>query len=102
MIKIKIKGGIKMEKLNWKTTALALAAVGGVLSLACAAIIAIWRESALKLLGAMFHGIDMAAIAKIDVSIGSIIAGLVEVVVIGAITGALFAWVYNYLNEKIK
>ncbi|MDO8740758.1 MAG: DUF5676 family membrane protein [Candidatus Woesearchaeota archaeon] len=90
-----------MEKLNVKTTALTLAIVGGVLSLACAAIIAIWPGS-LKYLGAIFHGIDLTAIAKTSVSIGSVILGLIEVVVIGAIVGALFAWLYNYFNEKIK
>lgn len=90
-----------MEKLNWKTTALALAAVGGIFSLACAAIIAIW-PGAVKYFGAIFHGIDMTAIAKTNMSIGSVVLGLIEVMVIAAIAGALFAWVYNHLNEKIK
>ena len=90
-----------MEKLNVKVVALALAAVGGVISLACAAIIALW-PGAVKYLRAIFHGIDMTAIAKINMSIGSVVLGLIEVIVISAIAGALFAWVYNYLNEKIK
>ena len=90
-----------MEKLNWKVVSLALASVGGVLSLLCAAIIMIWPGS-LKYLGAIFHGIDMTAIAKTDVSFGSVILGFVEVVIIGAITGAVFAWLYNYFSEKIK
>ena len=91
-----------MERLNAKTTALTLAIVGGVLSLACAAIIALWPAGSLKLFNAIFHGVDFTLIAKANVSIGSVILGLVEVMAIGAIAGALFAWLYNYFNEKIK
>ncbi|MBI2128871.1 hypothetical protein HYU07_01395 [Candidatus Woesearchaeota archaeon] len=91
-----------MEKLSVKTTALALAIVGGILSLACAAIIALWPAGSLKFFNAIFHGIDLTLIAKANVSIGSVVLGLVEVMVIGAIAGALFAWLYNYFNGKIK
>lgn len=92
-----------MEKLNVKTTALTLAVVGGVLSLACAAVVALWPAGSLKFFNAMFHGIDLATIARFaHLSAGSVLLGLVEVMVIGAIAGALFAWLYNYFSEKIK
>ncbi|MBS3097409.1 hypothetical protein J4209_01290 [Candidatus Woesearchaeota archaeon] len=91
-----------MEKLNIKTIALTLAIVGGIFSLACAAFVALWPGGAVRFFNAMFHGIDMTAIAKTNISIGSVVLGLIEVVVVSVIAGALFAWVYNYLNEKIK
>ena len=43
----------------------------------------------------MFHGIDIAQIAKADMALGGVVIGLIEIVLASLILGWLFAKIYN-------
>lgn len=86
------------DKIKPKATAYALAIVSGIVSLVCLLLIAIAPAFSLNFFGAIFHGIELSKIAADNITIGSAILGLVEVVVGAFILGWLFAVIYN----KIK
>lgn len=85
------------EKLNAKRVSLSLAAVGGIVSVVCAILLAIAPKFTINLFGAIFHSIDMSQITK-PITFGRAVFGTVEVIVIALIAGWLFAVIYN----KIK
>ncbi len=85
------------EKLKAKRVSFSLAIVAGIVSIACALLIAIAPEFTVNLFGAIFHGIDMSQITK-TMTFSSALLGTVEVIVIALIIGWLFAKVYNQLN----
>ena len=53
-----------MEKLNPKNMSLSLAATSGILSAACALLIAVAPQFTVNLFGNIFHGIDLTKIQK--------------------------------------
>jgi len=83
-----------MEKLNPKKVSLSLAATSGIVSAACALLIAVAPQFTVNLFGAIFHGVDLTKIQK-TMTVSSAILGTIEVVVIALIVGWLFAKVYN-------
>ena len=83
-----------MEKLNPKKVSLSLAATSGIVSTACALLIAVAPQFTVNLFGAVFHGIDLSNIQK-TMTISSAILGTMEVIVFALIVGWLFAKIYN-------
>ena len=83
-----------MEKLNPKKVSLSLAATSGIVSAACALLIAVAPQFTVNLFGAVFHGIDLSNIQK-TMTISSAILGTIEVIVLALIVGWLFAKIYN-------
>jgi len=83
-----------MEKLNPKKVSLSLAATSGIVSAACALLIAVAPQFTVNLFGAVFHGIDLSNIQK-TMTISSAILGTMEVIVFALIVGWLFAKIYN-------
>ena len=83
------------DKLNTKKVALSLAVVSAILYIACALFIAIAPNLAIKLFSNLFHGIDITKITNTSISLGSILFGLIEIIVYALIAGWLFAWIYN-------
>ena len=88
--------------LNPKIVALSLASVAGILYILCALFVAIVPQASLNFFAAIFHGIDITQIKQTDISFGSTLLGLVEIVVYSFIAGWLFAAVYNYFVQKVK
>lgn len=89
-----------MEKLKPKAVGYALAGVAGIVSLACLVLVVIAKGLATSLFGAIFHGIDISQITADNITIISAVIGFVEVIVIGFISGWLFAVIYNRLSGK--
>ena len=87
------------NKLNVKAVAYSLAAVSGIFYIICAALIAIAPEATIKLFGSLFHGINIELIAQKTISLGSAIAGFIEIVFGSLLTGWLFAAIYNYFSD---
>ncbi|MBS3157147.1 hypothetical protein J4442_03165 [Candidatus Woesearchaeota archaeon] len=83
-----------MEKLNPKKVSLSLAATSGIVSAACALLIAVAPQFTVNLFGAVFHGIDLSKIQK-TMTVSGTILGTVEVIILALITGWLFAKIYN-------
>lgn len=91
-----------VNQLSPKVVALSLAKVFGIVSLLCALIFVIAPEKGLNLFKDIFHGIDITQIAAAPVTLGSVILGIIEAVVIGLVIGWLFAVVYNFVSKKYK
>ncbi len=87
-----------MTRLNVKKVALSLAAVAGIISIICALLIAIAPEFTINLFGAIFHGLDINAIAK-QMTLGGAVLGIVEAIILALIMGWLFAVVYNWMRK---
>lgn len=87
------------NKLDVKTTSLALGVTFGIVSIACFLILWIWPSS-LSLFGKIFHGIDLTKIATPSLAPSDAIGGLVVALVLGLLIGALYAKVYNLLVKK--
>ena len=83
------------DKLNAKRVGYSLAAVSGIVYLACAILVAIAPSWTVGFFGALFHGIDITQIARTPVPLGSTVLGLVEIVVLGYVVGWLYAKIYN-------
>lgn len=88
------------DELNPKAVALALAAISGAAYVLCAVLFAIAPQLILGLYSDMFHGVDIAKIARTPVPLWSMAAGFVESVVFLLVFGWLFAAVYNYFRTK--
>lgn len=89
------------NELNPKVLSLSLASASGVLSLLCAALLAIAPDASLKFFGSIFHGIDVTKIS-VSVTLSGVIMGLIAVVVVAFVSGWIFAVAYNYFLNKIK
>ena len=87
------------NKLDVKTTSLALGVTSGIVSIACFLILWVWPSS-LSLFGKMFHRIDMAKVATPSLTASDAVVGLVVAVVLGLLIGALYAKVYNLFVKK--
>jgi len=83
------------DRLNAKRVGYSLAAVSGIVYLACAILVAIAPSWTVGFFGALFHGIDITQIARTPVPLGSTVLGLVEIVVLGYVVGWLYAKIYN-------
>lgn len=90
-----------MQRMNpWKT--------GSALSLTllvsyslCAAAWAIWTESAMDLLNALFHGLDFRKLqTPTPFTFGTFVYPLVIMVVWGFGVGAVYAWMYNLVHGE--
>lgn len=90
------------DKLSPKIVSLSLSTVSGIVYILCAIFIAISPQAALSLSKDLFHGIDITQIARTTVTLGSTVAGFVEIIVLSLVIGWLFAVIYNYLSTKIK
>ncbi len=84
------------DKLNTKKLTLSLAVVTGIVSTACALLIAIAPGATMGLFGSIFHGIDITKIA-VAFSWGSAILGIIVATALASVTGWLFATIYNKL-----
>ena len=85
---------------NTKTAAYAAAIAGGILSLICAFFVAIAPQATLKIGNTIAHGLDFTMIAKQNMTIGSVIIGVIVVAVISAITVGIFGYFYNKLSGR--
>lgn len=86
-----------MEKIQYEhPTGLALSLTAGIVYVICTAAIALWPVGSLKFMSAWFHGIDLMKIATpFSISLGAVVLGLVEVLIVAYLIGVLYAWLYN-------
>ena len=86
------------EKLSPKRVSLSLAAVTSIVSIVCGLFVIIFPEGSMKILGSIFHGIDISQIVSTH-SWGNAILGTVVAIVLALIIGWLFAVIYNKISE---
>lgn len=90
-----------MEKLNQNAVALSVGITTALIYLACLIFVAIFPLQTVIAVGNLFvHGIDISSIATKNLTFARSVTGLVVVSLSSAITGYVFALLYNWLLEK--
>lgn len=91
-----------MEKLNQNAVALAFGITTALVYAVCLAFIALFPLQATITVGNYFvHGIDISSIAAKNITLAKSLIGLVVVSISSAITGYVFALLYNRIAEKV-
>lgn len=88
-----------MDKLNEKKVAFSLAGTSGVIYVICAILVAISPVGTVKVFGYLFHGIDVSKIMRESVTFMGTVIGLIEIIILGAVVGYIFAMIYNKIKE---
>ena len=87
-------------KLDTSAFAMAAAWAVGVFYFICAIFVALWHDLALKLVGWVWHLLNIGEIAgDVQVTFGSFLVGLVQVVIYSYIAAWFFAWLYNKFSK---
>lgn len=90
-----------MDRLNPFSVGLATAFTLMVINTLCAAVVALWPDAALSVVGSFAHGLDLRSVKSTDpMGIGRFFVGLISLGVIGFIAGLVFAWSHNLLGRR--
>lgn len=90
-----------VNKLDVKTTALAVGTTAAVLYILCVVFYTLAPELANSFFADISHGIDITPLIRTTpVPLSSTIAGFVEITISGFLVGALFAKIYNYFVKR--
>ena len=90
-----------MERLSPLSVGLATALTFVVLNTLCAAVVALWPDATLSVVGSFAHGLDLRSVKSTDpMGIGRFFVGLISLGVIGFIAGAVFAWSHNLFSRR--
>ena len=91
-----------MEKLNQNVVALSLGVTSAILYILCLIVIAITPVPAVvSLVNSLQHSIDFSGIATKDITFLGSIIGIIGWFIIAAVTGYIFAFVYNWIIKKL-
>ncbi|MBI2546407.1 hypothetical protein HYV81_04460 [Candidatus Woesearchaeota archaeon] len=89
-----------MERLNPNVAAVALGTTAAGISLLCAVLVAVFPLGAtVRVANMLFHSVDIGSIAVKNLSVIGIAAGMIVWFIVAAITGYLFAFIYNWLGS---
>ena len=85
-----------MGAINVKKYGLAWGSTFALLYVGCAVVMSVaGREGTVFLFNSMMHGIDVSGVIRMDVPIGEMILGIVQVFILGWLIGATVASIYN-------
>ena len=85
-----------MTKLKVRVVAGSLAVLAAILYVVCRLFYLVWPKQTLDFFNTWFHGVDFSVIAKNNLTVSSFILGLVGIVIVSWLVGALFAIIYNW------
>ncbi|MBI1969893.1 hypothetical protein HYS48_04315 [Candidatus Woesearchaeota archaeon] len=86
--------------LNPNRIGLAAAGTAGLLYIACVLFIVLaGKEVYVPFFNSLFHGIDIAPIARASISFGQTIMGLIITLIGMWLIGMIFAWLYNWQQK---
>lgn len=81
-------------------TANAAAVTVGVVYIVCAVLIAFVPELSMAVAQSWFHGIDISKIGSWNITVGSLLLGLITAAGAAWAVGFLFAYIYNLAAKK--
>ena len=91
-----------MEKLNQNAVALAFGITVALVYVVCLIFVAIFPLQTVITIGNYFvHGIDISSIATKNITFGRSITGLIGVSLSSTVIGYVFAYLYNWIGEKV-
>jgi hypothetical protein len=86
-----------MDTINVKRLALAFGATSAILYLGCMLVVSFAsRESAIFFFNSLMHGIDISGIYRPEMPLLEMVMGVIEIFILGWLTGATIASIYNY------
>ena len=92
-----------MEKLSIKRLGLAVGFSGAILYVGCILLmITVGREGTIWFFNSLFHGLDTAQIIRMDVPIWQALLGIIQTFILGWLSGALVASIYNFGKKQRK
>jgi hypothetical protein len=90
-----------MNTLSVKQTGVALGATGAALYVGCALIMTVLpHEVVIRLFNSLLHGFDVTSIMRWDIPWWEAVIGIVETFILGWLSGAVFAVVYNLPAQR--
>lgn len=85
-----------MRKLNVKKLGLAFGSTAAILYLGCVLLmLTVGQEGTVTFFNALLHGLDTSAIIRMDIPWWEALMGIVQTFILGWLTGALVAAIYN-------
>lgn len=92
-----------MEKLNTNVVALSLGITTSIVYIVCLFFIAIFPlQAIITISNSLVHGIDISSIATKRITFVGSVIGLIASFLTAAVTGYIFAFVYNWIVEKLS
>lgn len=86
-----------MGTINIKRFGLAFGATFALLYLGCMLVMAtLGRETAILFFNSIMHGINVTSIIRMNVPLREIVMGIIEIFILGWLTGATIASIYNF------
>lgn len=90
-----------MEKLNQKAVAFAVGMTTALVYIVCLIFVAVFPLETVVTVGNYFvHGIGSSSIAAKSITIEKSVIGLIIVSISSAVTGYIFALLYNWIADK--
>jgi len=91
-----------MEKLNQNAAALSFGIITAIVYVACIIFVAIVPLETVIAVGNLFvHGIDISSIATKNITVARSVIGFIAVFLSSAVIGYVFAYLYNWIGEKV-
>ena len=86
-----------MGVINPKKFGLAVGLTFAILHLGCVTVVLLTsRETTIAFFNSLLHGLDVRSILRTDMSATEMVYGFVQIFVIGWLTGASIASIYNF------
>ena len=90
-----------MEVINIRKLGLATGLTGVLLYLGCILLmLALGRDGTIQFFNSLLHGLDVAPIIRMDMPFWESLLGIVEIFVLGWLTGVCIAGIYNFSMRK--
>lgn len=93
-----------MQRLDIKQFGSAVGTTLALLYLGCALVMAVaGRDAAIAFFNSLLHGVDVTSIIRMDLPLWEAAVGLVETFILGWLSGAAVAAIYNFsARAKIR
>lgn len=85
-----------MSAINTKRFGFAFGSTFALLYLGCVFVMAtVGSEVTIRFFNSLLHGLDVTSIIRMNMPIGEMIIGIIEIFILGWLTGATIASIYN-------
>ncbi len=85
-------------KHNPMVTAKAAALTTAVVYLVCAVSIWLFPDLSMSIAQSWFHGLDLSKISAFNLTLGSVVLGLITATIGGGLIGYLFGWSFELVS----
>lgn len=97
------KEAVTMETINIQRFGAALGITSALLYLGCVFVMwTVGKETSILFFNSLMHGIDITSIIRTEISWWEIAMGLVGIFILGWLTGATIASIYNFGLDRQK